>query len=176
MSKRFATAFLAAIPLLALPLLPTVTGCATIVSGRTAEVALRSDPPEANVTVRDHEGQVVAQTITPGEVTLKRGRTWLRPAQYNATFEKPGYETTRAPLYSKFNPWVLGNIVLGGPFGLGVDLTSGSMWRPKSPTVERTLAQAGAAPPTTPYEPAPTTTPTPTVQMASAAEPVPAPR
>lgn len=127
--------------LLVVGFLLSTAGCATVISGRTADVAIHSHPPEANVTVRDHEGTVVARTVTPGQVKLKRGRKWLRPASYEATFEKPGYETARAPINSKFNPWAIGNLALGGGLGAGVDLATGAVWRPKSDTIERSLAR-----------------------------------
>ncbi|TWT99316.1 hypothetical protein Pla108_02510 [Botrimarina colliarenosi] len=130
----------APLPLIA-ALLPLAAGCATVVSGRTAEVALHSNPPNAYATVRDLEGNLVAQTMTPGVVELKRGRTWLRPAKYHATFEKPGYVTTEAPLHSKFNPWAIGNLAIGGGLGLGVDLATGAAWKPKLATLEQSLAR-----------------------------------
>ncbi len=117
------------------------SGCATVISGRTADVAIDSSPREADVTVVDHQGTVVARTITPGQVKLKRGRKWLRPAKYQAVFEKPGYETTHAPIDSKFNPWAIGNLALGGGLGVGVDLATGAVWRPKSDRIERSLAR-----------------------------------
>lgn len=123
-------------------LVPLATGCATIVNGRTADVQLQSNPPAALATVRDHEGVVVAQTTTPGQVTLKRGRKWLRPARYTATFEKPGYYPAEAPIGGKFNPWAIGNLAIGGGLGLGVDAVSGALWRPTESTISQSLAMA----------------------------------
>lgn len=131
------------------------SGCATIVNGRSADITLQSTPPDAMVTVRDDEGVVIAQTTTPGKVTLKRSQKFLRPARYTATFEKPGYVSTETPIKPKLNPWVLGNIVLGGPFGLGVDLASGALWRPADKTIDQALAAAESPEPwKPPYDPA----------------------
>ena len=102
-------------------------------------------------------------------MSLKRGRKWLKPAKYTATFEKPGYVPAEAPLDLKFNPWTLGNIVLGGPIGLGVDAASGALWRPKSSTVEQSLAAAGPPPSYVPVGEDPTAG----VQMASATDEAP---
>lgn len=122
-------------------------GCATVVTGRHAEVSVESMPPGAHVAVRDHEGRVVAQTVTPGSVTLRRGRSWMRPASYVATFSKPGYQVTEAPIHSNnFNPWIAGNVLIGGGLGLGVDAVTGALWRPQSSTVATTLAAAGPLP------------------------------
>jgi hypothetical protein len=134
--------------------LTLTSGCATIVNGRSADVTLQSTPPNAMVTVRDDQGVVIAQTTTPGKVTLKRSQKFLRPAHYTATFEKPGYEIAEAPIQTKVNPWVLGNIVLGGPLGLGVDAVSGALWRPADKTIEQSLAAAGSLEPwKPPYDP-----------------------
>jgi hypothetical protein len=148
------TASKAAIWLRPLVALTLCSGCATIVNGRSADVTLQSTPPDATVTIRDDQGVVIAQTTTPGKVTLKRSQKFLRPARYTATFEKPGYEITEAPIQTKVNPWVLGNIVLGGPLGLGVDAVSGALWRPADKTIEQSLAAAESPEPwKPPYDP-----------------------
>lgn len=134
--------------------LTLTSGCATIVNGRSADVTLQSTPPDALVTVRDDQGVVIAQTTTPGKVTLKRGKSFLNPARYTATFEKPGYVSAETPLKPRLNPWVLGNIVLGGPIGLGVDAVSGALWRPADTTIDQALAAAEAPEPwKPPYDP-----------------------
>jgi hypothetical protein len=131
------------------------SGCATIVNGRSADITLQSTPSAAAVTVRDDQGVVIAQTTTPGKVTLKRSQKFLRPARYTATFEKPGYVSTETPIQPKVNPWVLGNIVLGGPLGLGVDAVSGALWRPADKTIDQALAAAESPEPwKPPYDPA----------------------
>lgn len=121
-----------------------LTGSVTIVSGPNATVALRSEPAGANVTVRNHEGAVVAQTVTPAEVSLKRSRKWAKPASYTARFEMPGYASTETPIETHVNPWVIGNIVLGGPIGLVADAASGAMYRPKQSEVALALTPAPA--------------------------------
>jgi hypothetical protein len=112
-------------------LLASASGCASIISGRTAQVKIDSHPRNAHVSVRDHEGSQVAQATTPATVELKRGRTWLRPARYTATIYKPGYQTAQAPIRSTLNPWVFGNVAAGGVIGLAVDGTTGAGWKPK---------------------------------------------
>lgn len=121
----------------------TIIGCATIVSGPKATVALHSEPPGAQVTVRNPEGTVVAQTTTPGEVSLKRSSKWAKPASYVARFEMPGYTPAETPIRTKFNPWTIGNIILGGPLGLAVDATTGAIYRPQHDEIAPVLAWAG---------------------------------
>jgi hypothetical protein len=105
-------------------------GCASIVSGRHADVAFDTYPTNAHVTVHDNEGRTVASLDTPGVVTLKRNRKFFLPARYTATIEAPGYAPAEVPIRSTVNPWILGNIVFGGLIGLAVDNATGAAWKP----------------------------------------------
>lgn len=115
-------------------------GCATVISGRTADVAVNSEPSDARVTVRDTKGVVVAKTNTPGSVTLKRNRKWLLPARYEATFEKEGFVPSVLPIEPTLNPWAIGNVAIGGGLGVGVDAVTGAIWKPKKSSIETMLA------------------------------------
>jgi hypothetical protein len=92
------------VPAIVLGLLASA-GCASIVSGRRADVTVKSNPPNAAVVVHDKHGQMVAQTTTPGVVSLKRGDGPFRRAKYTATIAKSGYQTASAPIGSSLNPW-----------------------------------------------------------------------
>jgi hypothetical protein len=116
-----------------------LAGCASIVSGRNANVAIDSYPTNAHVTIRDNKGRAVASTMTPGTVSLKRNRKFFLPAKYTATIEAPGYAPTSVPINSTINPWILGNIVLGGIPGLIVDNATGAAWQPKHSEIHRQL-------------------------------------
>lgn len=120
-------------------------GCASVVSGRYADVHLDSNPADAHVTVRDHRGATVAEARTPAVVSLKRNRKFFLPAKYTATFESPGYQSASVPLRSTINPWVAGNIVLGGPIGLAVDTATGAGWRPKHDQIAQHLKPIATA-------------------------------
>ncbi len=124
--------------LLALALLAT-SGCASIVSGRRADVAISSSPPDAHVAVRDKQGRTVATARTPAVVSLKRGDGFFKKAQYTATIEKPGYSTAHVPIESQLNPWLLGNVVFGGVIGLAIDPYTGAMWRPTPDEINEEL-------------------------------------
>lgn len=102
-----------------------------------------SFPSDAQVTVQDRNGDTVAMTRTPGVVTRKRGDGFLKRARYVATFEKPGYEAARAPIESRLNPWIFGNVVFGGLVGLAVDPYTGAMWEPAAEELNRNLTPMG---------------------------------
>ena len=110
--------------------LVSFSGCASIVSGRHAQVKIDSYPQNAYVSVRNQDGDEVAVAQTPAVVSLKRGRTWFRPSHYTATINKPGYETAQVPIRGSLNPWLFGNVVFGGVAGLAIDSTTGAGWRP----------------------------------------------
>lgn len=94
----------------------STSGCATIVHGRSQDVALASTPPGATVKI---DG---VQTTTPGKVTLRRDQ------DYNATFEKEGYSTRQVKIEKEGSWWLLGNIIFGGIIGLIIDLAAGGAY------------------------------------------------
>lgn len=122
-----------------------LSGCASIVSGRYADVHLDSHPSNAHVLVCDDSGHEVASVNTPAVVSLRRNRRFFLPARYTATFTAPGYKTTKVPLRSTINPWVTGNLVLGGPIGLVVDNATGAAWKPRHDQVSKHLTPLYAA-------------------------------
>lgn len=103
-------------------------GCASVMSGRYADVAISSNPPDAHVTVQNQRGETVAAANTPAVVKLKRGNGFLKPAHYTATIVSPGYEPTEVAINPKVNPWIFGNVIFGGLIGLVVDPATGAMW------------------------------------------------
>src|SRR5690349_2992756 len=115
------------------------TGCASIVSGRYADVNIDSYPSNAHVLIHDDKGRTVASLNTPGVVSLKRNRKWFLPARYTAVIDAPGYQATEVPIRSTINPWILGNVVIGGIPGLVVDNATGAAWRPKQNEIRREL-------------------------------------
>src|SRR5262245_35936661 len=119
--------------LCALGLLP---GCASIMSGRYADVSIASNPANAHVAIRDDEDREDASFQTPGMAKLKRNRKYFMPARYTATIEAPGYETGQVRIRSSANPWLFANIVVGGAPGLIVDGATGALYRPKPSQIE----------------------------------------
>jgi hypothetical protein len=124
----------------ALTTVALLTGCASIISGRKAEVAIDSYPTNARVTIRDNDGREVASVTTPGVVSLKRNRRYFLPARYTATIEAPGYAPSEVAIGSTVNPWIVGNIVVGGIPGLIVDNATGAAWEPRCSEIHSHLA------------------------------------
>lgn len=116
-----------------------LNGCASIVSGRHADVSIDSYPTNAHVVINDNKGRAVASLNTPGVVSLKRNRRFFLPAKYTAVIDAPGYEPAQVPIRSTVNPWILGNIVIGGVPGLIVDNATGAAWQPRESQIHRQL-------------------------------------
>ncbi|MFC1510041.1 PEGA domain-containing protein [Candidatus Omnitrophota bacterium] len=99
----------------AICLVVTLSGCATIVSGRNQDLPVYSSPSGAIVSVG-----TMKQT-SPATFALDR-----RQGAYVVTVEKDGYESVEVKLKKGVNGWVFGNIVFGGIIGLVIDISTGS--------------------------------------------------
>lgn len=94
------------------------TGCATFVTGAGPDQKIRivSEPRGAHVYVDDdYKG------LTPVSVTLTRAD------HHRVRVEREGYQPFEKMVKSNVNPWILGNIILGGLIGLGIDVLDGSV-------------------------------------------------
>lgn len=112
---------------LAIALLVTLltNSCATIMTGTNQTVDVESSPPGANVRV-EKLGTSGIQTIWEGTTpaTLELGRKH----SYLVILSKTGYEPMEVPVEgNKMNPWVWGNLLIGGLPGLLVDGFSGAI-------------------------------------------------
>jgi hypothetical protein len=119
--------------------LASVAGCASIISGRRSDVTFDTYPPGAHVDIRDKSGRPVSSFDAPGAVTLKRQGRFFMPAHYTATITAPGYQTAQVPIGSTLNPWLLGNIVIGGVPGIVIDSATGAAWKPKRSEIHQQL-------------------------------------
>ena len=90
-------------------------GCASIMSGTTQHVKINSHPPGATVHVDDQDKDV----LTPATLVLRR----KDPHTLLLTLE--GCEPKKIYIDQKMNPWVWGNILLGGLIGTIVDWCTG---------------------------------------------------
>jgi hypothetical protein len=116
-----------------------LTGCASIISGRHAEVAFDTYPGNAHVAIHDRHGRAITSMNSPGVVSLKRQGRYFLPARYVATISAPGYQAAQVPIGSTLNPWILGNIVIGGIPGLVIDGATGAAWKPARTEIHQWL-------------------------------------
>lgn len=104
-------------PLLATIVL-TVTGCSTIINGKTQTVSINSNVRDADVVVN---GATVGRTPYSGPIA--RGDKTI------VTVSKDGYLSKSITLSTEFEPVFWGNIIIGGFFGSTTDAASGSMYK-----------------------------------------------
>ena len=96
-------------------LIMSLTGCATVMTGKYQSIPVTSEPP--GVKVRADTGETI---VTPGKFNL------MRNEEHTLMAECPGYEPQQLKLHNKAQGWVWGNILLGGGIGLIVDCVSGA--------------------------------------------------
>lgn len=113
--------------LIALLLLVHLTGCATIVSKSSKDVAFTSTPPGAEVRIESKKPGRYYSTVTPGTVNISK------KASYFAQFSMPGYHTMTYPVNRVVGKAAagsgVGNLLLIGllaPIGMGIDAASGA--------------------------------------------------
>lgn len=118
--------------LLLVPVSLFSAGCASLVTGKHAEVGVFSNVEGASVRIQDKKGKVVATTMTPGTVALRRQRGLLRPKGYTATITAPGHQTEQFEINQKLNPWVFANLgfVQLSPLAWVIDNVNGTVWEP----------------------------------------------
>ncbi|WP_373376321.1 hypothetical protein [Cupriavidus nantongensis] len=106
-----------------------LSGCASIMSGGTQPVTIKSVPEGASVTVTNRAGEKVHNGTTPVTLTLNRGAGYFKSETYKAEVKKEGYEPRQLDIVSTVNGWYIGNILFGGVIGLlAVDPATGAMY------------------------------------------------
>ena len=119
-----------------LTVLLLLSGCASIVTpGRFRPVEVKTQPPGAQVFLNDrYEGR------SPLTLRVDRKR------DHRVRFLLEGREPYEDTIESGLNGWVFGNILLGGPIGLIVDLINGSVSAPKPGAFDVDLRPGGNPP------------------------------
>lgn len=126
-------------------LLVGLSGCASIVTGGTQSLQVTTPTADgANCSLSNKEG--MWQVNSPGAVTVKRSKT-----NVEVECTKAGYRTGKAVADSGFEPWTLGNLLIGGLIGLGIDWGTGSIHKypstiqvPLTPSAGASIQQGGA--------------------------------
>lgn len=98
-----------------------LSGCASIVKGSTASIAIAS-PPVTGATCTLSSGQGSWSVMTPGAVSVERSKEDIQ-----IRCVKDGYQDGIAVIPSNFEGWTVGNLIFGGIIGVGVDAATGAM-------------------------------------------------
>jgi hypothetical protein len=125
-----------------------LSGCATIVSGSSEDVAVQTpSAPGATCVLSNQEGSWTA--VTPGAAHVQRGHNDLL-----IICTKPGYQEAWTTISSHLNDWTIGNLVtLGVDAGTGaIDQYPHSVQLPMQPAAP--VAAAAQTPADTPPAPA----------------------
>ena len=109
------------------------SGCATIIQGTTQKVPVSSVPSGARVTLNESTAYT-----TPTALELSRKE------HHTLQFSLEGYQPEVIKLESVTSGVVMGNILLGGLIGWGVDAASGGQYRLVPETVHITLRPISA--------------------------------
>jgi hypothetical protein len=104
--------------------------CATVRQSVPEPVTITSEPPDARVTITDlRTHQLLVRASTPVVAPLARHAGYMRPARYQVTVEKPGYQPYVLLLQAELEKEYFGNFVAGGPLGfLVIDPLTGAMY------------------------------------------------
>ena len=111
-----------------------LSGCATIVNGRKQQIGINSKPVDSECKIDSN-----LAVKTPAVIQLKRSKSHI------VMCEKPGYEQASQTITSHVSGWLLGNLVIGGPIGMLVDVITGGAWKLKPESVDMSLAPNVAA-------------------------------
>ncbi len=131
-----------------------LSGCASIVKGTSQSIAITT-PPTTGALCTLSSSQGNWQLTSPGAVTVEKSQQDIQ-----VRCDKPGWQEGFATIPSNFEGWTVGNILLGGVIGLGVDAATGAINEYPHAFQVPMIPAAGQTPMPTPY-PAPYPPPLP---------------
>lgn len=100
-----------------------LNGCAVIVSGHSQPIKVSTTPETgADCTLTNPRGQW--HVVSPGAVRVLRSNYDMK-----ITCTKDGWSSQPGTIPSKFNGWVLGNVLIGGIVGIIIDASNGASAR-----------------------------------------------
>jgi hypothetical protein len=106
-----------------------ISGCATIFSDHKYPVTVDNSGGATFFAVRNRKNQVIHQGVTPQQVTLDANAHPFWPAKYTVTYAGQGDYVQQREIPVKVDPWIAGNLLIGGVPGFLVDGATGAMWR-----------------------------------------------
>lgn len=99
----------------------SLSGCATVMDGKSQKVNINTNAP-ALYTIRNDDGEIVSQGVAPTTVTLKRG-----DAPYSVSLQRTDASpVATGAINDNLNGWLWGNLIT--PLGVILDFVQGSAW------------------------------------------------
>lgn len=107
----------------------SLAGCATIFSGTSQTVEIKSQPGVRYVVTNAY-GSEIASGEVPASVDLTRRAGYFSPQAYRVALSRPGYRPKSVAIEPGMNPWYFLNILIGGVIGIViVDPLTGAMYK-----------------------------------------------
>lgn len=106
---------------LALVVAPALSGCASIITGTSQDIAIATAPSGAKCVLTREKETIATLESTPGKVTVRKDKHDIL-----VTCDKTGYQTATQYLHSDVESGTFGNIILGGVIGWGIDSATGA--------------------------------------------------
>ena len=105
------------------------SGCATVISQSKYPVTIDNAGAPTFFSIQDRKQNTIHQGVTPQMVTLDAEAFPFWPAKYDVVFAGGDQHTQRRQLKAGFDPWIAGNILLGGGAGAIIDGATGAMFK-----------------------------------------------
>ncbi len=107
------------------------SSCASLKSTNVYSVSIETEPPGAEVTIRDKKDVKVGQFISPDSIKVDAGRGFFVRERYSIDVSLKGYKPQTFLLPMKIDKWYLSNILFANFLGLLIiDPITGAMWEP----------------------------------------------
>ncbi len=132
---------------ISLLLLVSFIGCATIITGSSQKIQIKSSPGDAHVRIYDNSSVVIWDSNTPTTAVLKKGDGYFKKARYTVVVEKKGYKRQEFIISGSLRGgwYIVGNLIIGGLLGwLIVDPLTGGMWALSPKEINANLAEEAA--------------------------------
>ncbi len=106
-----------------------LSGCASIVSKTNYNVNINSNVPNTTVKIKQNNGMPIFSGTVPCMVNLKTSSGFFSSASYAVEATTPDGCKHFYSINSSFNPWFLGNFIIGGIIGMGIDGATGAVYK-----------------------------------------------
>jgi hypothetical protein len=112
-------------------------GCASIISGSTKSISVKSVPDDIVFSVKEQRtGEIIHRGRTPQSFPLSTNGGYFRSREYEVTLVKEGFANKKIEIKSIVSGWYFpGNLgltcltIIGGTLGfLVIDPATGAMW------------------------------------------------